>query len=224
MQRSLFPLPRKGERTTMPRLVIISDTHGPHRSLTLPDGDILIHAGDITEHGTLAAVQAFDECLGQFPHTYKIVIAGNHDFCFEDESAEAQSLLTNATYLQDQAIEIMGVKFFGSPWTPEFFNWAFMRPRGEEMRTVWEQVPADTDVLISHGPPKGIFDLTYAGENAGCDELLAAVREIMPKFHIFGHIHEGRGVKRGKDTTFLNASSVSPDYRQIYPPYVVEVD
>lgn len=207
----------------MVKLVIISDTHGMHRSLSIPDGDILIHAGDITEHGTLAGVQAFNQWLGELPHAHKIVIAGNHDFCFEDQAEEARKLLTNAIYLQDEAVEAAGLKIYGSPWTPEFFNWAFMRQRGAEMLTVWEKILPGTDVLLTHGPPSGILDYTQAGEYAGCRELLAAVGEIGPKVHVFGHIHEGRGIEKRDGVTFINASSISANYRQLYPPFVLEV-
>ena len=207
----------------MVKLVIISDTHGRHRGLSIPDGDILIHAGDITEHGTLSGVQEFNQWLNQLPHAHKIVIAGNHDFCFEDQAEEARALLTSATYLQDEAVEVKGLKIYGSPWTPEFFNWAFMRQRGAEMRAVWEKIPAGTDVLITHGPPSGILDYTEAGEYAGCRELLTAVGEIAPRVHIFGHIHEGRGIEKRDGVTFINASSISANYRQLFPPFVLEV-
>jgi Icc-related predicted phosphoesterase len=207
----------------MVKLVIISDTHGMHNGLKLPEGDVLIHAGDITKYGTLEDVRVFNQWLEQFSHPHKIVIAGNHDFCFEDHPKEASGLLTNATYLQDQAVEILGLKFYGSPWTPEFFNWAFMRRRGAEMRAVWEQIPRDTDVLITHGPPQGILDLTQQGEYAGSQELLEALKRVSPRFHIFGHIHEGRGVEKRDGVTFLNASSINANYSRLYPPFVIEV-
>lgn len=212
-----------GELPPMPRLVVISDTHGLHEGFTLPYGDILIHAGDMTEHGSLRGVRAFDQWLGRLPHPKKIVIAGNHDFCFEDESAEARSSLTNGIYLEDEAVMVDGLKFWGSPWTPKFFDWAFMRQPGEEMRNVWAQIPADTDILITHGPPKGRLDLTEEGERAGCVDLLEAVRRTKPKVHIFGHIHEGRGIEKQEGVTFINASSVSTNYRRLYPPFVLEV-
>jgi predicted phosphodiesterase len=119
----------------MMKLVVLSDTHGMHRGLSVPDGDILVHAGDITEHGALEAVRAFDAWLGRLPHPVKIVIAGNHDFCFEDTPEEAQACLSSAVYLRDAAVEVDGLRFWGSPWTPRFFEWAFMRERGRR----WER-------------------------------------------------------------------------------------
>ncbi len=194
-----------------------------HRGLEVPDGDILIHAGDMTEHGTLSGVRAFNQWLGEFPHTHKIVIAGNHDFCFEDTPEEAKALLTNACYLQEESVALEGLKFYGSPWTPKFSDWAFMRQPGPEMGAVWENIPPDTDVLITHGPPRGIRDLTEAGEHAGCADLLEAVAQIAPRVHIFGHIHEGRGIERENGAIFVNGCSISVNYRQLFAPFVIEV-
>ena len=109
-------------------IVCVSDTHGYHRRTDLPPGDILVHAGDITRHGTLEDVELFDEWVGMLNrlYSYKVVIAGNHDFCFQEKPAEARARLTNAIYLEDSGCEIEGLKFYGSPWTPIFFDWAFM--------------------------------------------------------------------------------------------------
>jgi len=88
---------------------------------------------------------------------------------------------------------IEGVKFYGSPWQPRFFDWAFNLDRGEEIKKKWDLIPMDTDVLITHGPPYGILDLTHEGEKVGCEELMKAVLRVQPKIHIFGHIHEAYG-------------------------------
>mgnify|MGYP006293485631 FL=1 len=205
------------------KLIVISDTHGQHRSLEIPDGDVLIHAGDLTRHGTLGDVRDFNNFLGTLPHPHKIVIAGNHDFCFEKDRKACEEILTNCIYLQDQEVVIDGVKFYGSPWQPWFYDWAFNLQRGPEIRAKWELIPEDTDVLITHGPPHGIGDLTAQGDHAGCQDLLEVIEEIKPKLHIFGHIHEGYGITSSGNTTFINASSLNHQYQSTQQPVVYEL-
>ena len=205
------------------KLIAIADTHGLHRSLEIPDGDILIHAGDLTRHGSLEDVLEFNDFLGTLPHPYKIVIAGNHDFCFEKDRKACEELLTNCIYLQDQEVIIDGIKFYGSPWQPWFYDWAFNLQRGSEIRAKWELIPGDTDVLITHGPPYGIGDLTFQKEHAGCEDLLEIVEKIKPAVHIFGHIHEGYGITSNKTTTFINASSYNPNHQSITQPIVFDL-
>jgi Icc-related predicted phosphoesterase len=194
-------------------IVAISDTHGFHESVDIPAGDILIHAGDLTRHGEMGEVKEFNDFLGGLPHPVKIVIAGNHDFCFESDPERCRNNLTNAIYLQDQAVTVEGVRFYGSPWQPWFFDWAFNLQRGPEIRAKWDLIPEDTDVLITHGPPFGHGDRTLRGEQVGCQDLLEVVEQIQPKFHIFGHIHEGYGLTRNEHTTFINASICGVSYR-----------
>ena len=204
------------------RLVAISDTHGLHRHLTIPDGDILVHAGDITGYGQVEQVADFNEWLGTLPHRHKIVIAGNHDFCFEDQPVETAALLTNCIYLFDEAITLDGLYFYGTPWQPWFFDWAFNLRRGSEIRAKWELIPPETDVLITHGPPLGYGDLTSRGEYVGCADLLESVRQKRPKLHIFGHIHEGYGMTYNQHTTFINASSCTLQYQPAQRPIVYD--
>jgi Icc-related predicted phosphoesterase len=195
----------------MLRLVLISDTHGLHDEVDVPGGDILVHAGDFTQVGELGEVKRFNDFLGRLPHAHKIVIAGNHDLCFEREPDQARSMITNAIYLQDQAVEVAGIKFYGSPWQPWFFDWAFNLPRGIELERKWALIPEDTGVLITHGPPHGIGDTTYRGDHAGCSDLRERLRAIRPRLHIFGHIHEARGTWEIDGTTFVNASTVGSE-------------
>jgi len=200
------------------KFIAIADTHGFHRSLEIPAGDILVHAGDLTRHGTLDDVQEFNDFLGSLPHPHKIVIAGNHDICFEIYRKACEELLTNCVYLQDQEVIIDGIKFYGSPWQPWFYDWAFNLERGPEIRAKWDLIPENTDVLITHGPPYGLGDLTARGDSTGCQDLLEVIDQIKPKLHIFGHIHEGYGMTSNRDTTFINASSTDQMYRLINPP------
>lgn len=198
----------------MPTIIVaISDTHGLHRSLTIPEGDILVHAGDITRSGELETVVDFNEWLGTLPHQHKIVIAGNHDFCFERDPQRSRALLTNCIYLQDESLTVQGIKFYGSPWQPWFFDWAFNLKRGPEIREKWNLIPADTDVLITHGPPFGYGDQTARGEKVGCQDLLQVVERLKPRLHVFGHIHEGYGTSTTESTTFMNACICTLSYK-----------
>lgn len=190
----------------MTTLVLLSDTHGFGDELDVPPGDVLVHAGDMTGAGSLEEIAEVNRWLGTLPHRHKVVIAGNHDFSFERTPGEARALITNAIYLQDEAVVLDGIRFYGSPWQPWFFDWAFNLVRGPELADKWAKIPEDTDVLITHGPPAGILDTTYGGEHAGCADLLERVRTIRPRLHVFGHIHEAAGTHEEGDTTFVNAS------------------
>ncbi len=202
------------------KLVLISDTHGKYSKLQLPDGDVLIHAGDITRRGRMQELLDFNEWLGGLNFIHKIVIAGNHDFICEH--TDAASLLTSGTYLQDSGIEINGWHFWGSPWQPKFQHWAFNLERGEPLRRKWALIPEYTDVLITHTPPKGIGDRVFFGKHVGCKDLLDALERVRPQLHVFGHIHEARGVYKMRDITLINASSCS-FFHTLSPPIVWEL-
>ncbi len=206
------------------RLVLISDTHNLHRKLSIPDGDILIHAGDLTSWGDPKDLRSLNDWLGKLPHQHKLVIAGNHDFCLEQDPQTSEALLTNCVYLRDRALTIAGIKFYGSPWQPEFCHLAFNLDRGSKIRAKWDLIPQDTDVLITHGPPFGYGDRTAHEEVVGCLDLLAAVRVIQPKLHVFGHIHEGYGVFNNEHTTFVNASTCDISYGPVNPPVIFDID
>jgi Icc-related predicted phosphoesterase len=204
------------------KIVCISDTHMLHEHLIIPDGDILIHAGDSTDIGRLKDLKKFNTFLGALPHKHKIVVAGNHDFCFEREPKAARAVLSNALYLEDEAITIEGIQFYGTPWQPWFYDWAFNLPRGEKLREKWALISEFTDILITHGPPYGHRDLTQRGEQVGCADLLDTVKKIKPKYHIFGHIHEAAGVSSNEDTIFVNASCCNFSYQPAFPPIVFD--
>lgn len=191
------------------RIASISDTHNLHFKLTvIPDADVLIVAGDMTVNGSLNELASFSNYLRVFAHDHKLIVAGNHDRCLENESLRgvAEGILDHAVYLRDKTHEIDGVRFFGSPWTPEFENTSFNVERGEALRAKWSQIPNDTDVLITHCPPKGILDKTGSGKHVGCADLLERVREVKPSVHVFGHIHESFGETKARGTRFVNAS------------------
>jgi len=191
----------------MPTLVAMADTHGYHRDLTVPDGDILVHAGDLTQTGSLEELAEVDAFLAALPHRHKIVVAGNHDWCFQRTPERARRVLRSAIYLEDEAITLEGLRIYGSPWQPWFLDWAFNLQRGPELADKWAQIPDDTEVLITHGPPRGIGDRTRRGEHVGCDDLLQRVRVVRPRLHVFGHIHEDGGVWQEAETRFVNATT-----------------
>ncbi len=186
------------------RVVCLSDTHLRHGPV--PMADILLHAGDMTARGSAEELMAFNSWLGTLPHLYKIVVAGNHDVIFHQQPKIAQTLLTNATYLQDQLAVVEGLRIWGSPWQPEFRSWAFNVPRGPHLRAIWERIPQNLDFLVTHAPPAGICDRTVDGESIGCTDLRDVVGARRPRVHIFGHVHEARGIHTENGTIFVNAS------------------
>ena len=210
------------------KLVCISDTHSLHQRIPeIPDGDVLIHAGDCLGQGTLENIADFNDWLGTLPHRHKILIAGNHDWAFQETPELARAALTNAIYLEDSGIEIEGVRFWGSPWTPTFMDWAFMLERGEALARIWQKIPANTDVLITHGPPMGIGDEVRFGgvtQNVGCADLLARLSALSLKAHVFGHIHEGHGVYDFGGARLVNASSCTERYEPGNAAIVVDVE
>lgn len=213
------------------RIVCISDTHNCGGQFDVPDGDILVHAGDATIDGTVEEIRKFNSWFSALPHPNKVLIAGNHDWLFERDNVAARGLLSeNITYLQDSAAEIAGLKFYGSPWQPVFYNWAFNLPRGPEMAAKWAKIADDTDVLITHGPPNGILDEVprspLGSSPEGCEELRKRVEQIAAggrlKLHIFGHIHCGHGTHEEFDVKFVNACTCDESYLPINPAIVID--
>lgn len=218
------------------KIVTLSDTHGKHFGIQVPDGDTVIHCGDFCDFGQIKDAMSFLNWFNALPHKNKIFIAGNHDLLFEKDGF-IKTLLKqdypNLTYLEDSGCEIEGVKFWGSPVQPRFFNWAFNRSRGEEIRRHWDLIPEGTDVLITHGPPFQILDRAprsfdpleqpprLSFEHVGCRDLLNRVVELDPKLHLFGHIHYDGGKSfAGKLTTFCNAAVVDENYNVANKPQV----
>ncbi|WP_445711663.1 metallophosphatase domain-containing protein [Flavobacterium sp.] len=202
------------------QFTLISDTHGLHNKLTLQGGDILIHAGDVSVRGTESEVLDFLNWFKKQPYTYKIFIAGNHDWFFEKESQEyIKSIIPkDVIYLNDSGVCIEGVNIWGSPIQPTFFNWAFNRARGKEIDAHWQLIPNNTDILITHGPPFGVLDKIIKGQTVGCEMLLDKVREIKPKLHVFGHIHEAYGLHKHEEVTYSNASVLNVKYLCVNQP------
>lgn len=204
------------------RWVCLSDTHNLHGQLLVPAGEVLVHAGDATLRGSFDEIRAFLGWFAALPHPHKILVAGNHDFGFEKDPGAARQLVPpGITYLQDEGCEVEGVKVWGSPWQPWFYDWAFNLLRGPQIRAKWDLIPEGTEVLITHGPPARILDQVDRGP-VGCEDLLARVQTVRPKLHVFGHIHEGAGQIVQGGTRFVNASICDRNYLPINPVIVVD--
>ena len=217
------------------KITFISDTHTKHHQVTsqLPGGDLLIHTGDFSSRGYKHEVNGFFDWFNSLDnYTNKIVIAGNHDLMFEDDPMFAKDIMSNypnVTYLQDD-LEVIGenyqssVKVWGSPWQPEFYNWAFNLPRnGEELKEKWDMIPVGVDILMTHGPPWGHLD-TVVGQsmNLGCELLTERLKVVKPKIHVFGHIHSGYGYKFHEGTHYFNAAVLGEDYVFTQKPMTVD--
>lgn len=208
------------------KLCIISDTHNYHKRLAkLPDADVIIHAGDFTSVGHSHEIVNFMQWFSKLPYKYKICVAGNHDWLFETHKLLAlEKIPQNVIYLEDSGVEIDGIKFWGSPVQKPFNGWAFNRPE-EKLAQHWAAIPDDTDVLITHSPPYSIMDFVpWDRSHEGSPSLYKEVVErIKPKIHIFGHIHEGYGIKVIENTTFINASNLDGDYMCVNEPIFIEI-
>lgn len=188
------------------RIVAFSDTEDKHEQLSVPDGDVLVFAGDMSRYGSQKSIENFNEWLGSLPHHDKIVVCGNHDTLFERNPSLGRSLMTNCHYLQDEGIEVGGLKFWGTPWQPWFHNFAFNLPRGEKLAEKWSLIPEDTEILITHTPPFGFGDNTWDGRK-GCEDLRKRIAHLSNlKLHFFGHIHEEYGIFNDGRVVFCNVS------------------
>jgi Icc-related predicted phosphoesterase len=212
------------------KIVFISDTHGKHKILTtksynniLGEGDILIHAGDCTNVGKPHEIKEFLDWFSDTPFTHKIFIAGNHDFWFEKNHDIAQEYKDKGVkYLFDSMVEIDGVKIYGSPWQPEFYNWAFNLPRGEKLAEKWGKIPEGLDILVTHSPAFGMVDATIQGISVGCHDLFQRVVKVKPKIHACGHIHWSYGQKTFDGIEFINASILNESYFYENKPIAIE--
>jgi len=190
------------------RIVAVADTHLYHRELVVPDGDVFVHAGDLCRGGSLTELGEAARWIRGLPHPRKIVIAGNHDWCFVRDPEAARAVLgPGIVYLEDSECVAQGVQFWGSPWQPEFGGWAFNLPRGPQLAEKWAKIAVDTGVLITHGPPAGFGDRSWSRARTGCVDLRARVEVVGPRLHLFGHIHEDGGSWTHDGTTYVNCTT-----------------
>jgi Icc-related predicted phosphoesterase len=219
----------------MPTLVLISDTHTKHLEIDdqlkqiyndHPDS-IIVHAGDISYRGRKWEVEEFLQWYSSLPFKNKIMIAGNHDFLFEESPAVADEMLEKEgqgiIYLNDSGVELDGLKFWGSPVTPWFHNWAFNRI-GDKINEHWDLIPNDINVLITHGPPYLTLDATKSGLRVGCPRLSNKIKDLTDlKIHVFGHIHEASGIDEKDGVTYVNASTLDLYYEVKNSPVILHV-
>lgn len=229
------------------RIVFTSDCHGKLEKGHLPPGDVLCMAGDILPNFSRnpvvdaarqeSALKKLDDMLSETSFKHVLLVAGNHDWIFEVAKPVAKSILKKITYVEDEAVVIDGVKFYGSPWQPEFCGWAFNLPRkGDQLKARWDAIPNDTDVLITHGPPWGHLDQIKptleawdpcgmrSVEHLGCELLAERIKIVKPKVHAFGHIHGSYGKQKVGDSLLLNAALCNEGYRPTNTPHVVELN
>jgi Icc-related predicted phosphoesterase len=215
---------RKGNRL---KLVLISDTHTMHERVQLLEGDVLVHAGDMCSYGSVQEAQDCLDWLDRQPFEHVVAIAGNHDWAFAKPEMKEQLRFGRINYLENSSVNIGGKNFYGSPVQPEFCNWAFNVARGEAIKKCWDMIPENVDILITHGPPRGILDQAASHLHTpclGCDDLFEAVERVNPKIHVFGHIHGGYGKAQfGDGTKFFNASVVNEAYKVTNRPWEVEI-
>lgn len=218
----------------MARIVCISDTHGLYRNVKLPDGDILVHAGDWTNEDDYFTVRDFLTWMEEQPHPYKIIVPGNHQTWVEANLPHfielCAAVAPSVIYLNDSGVTIDGLKVWGSGYTPEFCDYAFNVQRGPHIQRHWDMIPSDTEFLITHGPPLGTLDVTRYGARAGghygCGNLAMTIRERLKslKAHVFGHFHGPHGQVETKDgVTYINASVVDESYTLKSEPIIVNV-
>ncbi len=213
------------------RLLCISDLHGQLPDLTRFAGkaDALLIAGDICGPSDVLQQARFLD-LAFRPWLAKLatvgipsfVVAGNHDWIFQN----APHLVPQGmpwTYLQDQGVVFNNSLIWGSPWQKPFMNWAFNMPE-ERLADRWARIPHDADILLMHGPPHGIGDLSgYGWKHTGSESLTKRIEEIKPKLVVYGHIHRAYGIYNIGETVCINASHLDEDYNGVNPPILINI-
>jgi Icc-related predicted phosphoesterase len=219
------------------KVICISDTHCQLEKVSIPDGDILVHSGDLTYSGNIKEISKELFELSKHRGRFKeiVLVEGNHDWLgfhnptYMDEMCKDNGI----TLLRDSGKIIDGVNFYGVPWQPEFRNWAFNLPRGKALKEKWDLIPDDTNVLITHGPPMGIMDGVEKFncqkgeieiEHVGCVDLYNKAIQLKElKIHVFGHLHFGYGTQKLGNTTFINASTCTEQYRPTNSPIIISI-
>lgn len=195
------------------KLLHLSDTHGCHRRLTaLPEADIVVHSGDFTLGGSQAEALDFLEWFCELPHPHKIFIAGNHDECLY--GGRVEGLDPNVHYLCNSGVEVCGLRFYGVP----MFLADCVSERQERN---YDAIRAGIDVLVTHTPPYGVLDFDD-GIHYGSPELFRRLMEVLPQWHLFGHIHACRGVRTLQGVTCSNGAILGAGYDRIMAPNLFE--
>ena len=234
------------------RFVILSDTHGQHGRLSVPPGDVLVHAGDFSYFGgEPGGIEEFGRWFWALPHPHKIVIAGNHEHPLERRpkavlaelfggSAPHWNERSGMIYLLNEGVTLEGLKIYGTPVQPAWSDGAFNVKKEGDRAKVFAAIPGDVDVLITHVPPRGTLDQTPDINDweekrlvgVGCDALRRRVAELGGlKLHIFGHVHHAYGAVRMGDgpggepgRLSVNAALCDGDHWLKRGPIVVDMD
>ena len=210
------------------RIAILSDTHSQHNlqhlPIKMPQCDLIIHAGDCTGNGSIAQTMAFLRWFEQFK-TEKILVPGNHDWLFEENLRlikHETKHLKNLHILTHDSLELFGTKFFGTSYQPIFYDWAFNRSNATR-RILFDKIPENTEVLITHVPPRGVLDTNSQDERRGDLELSTKIKHL-PKLnlHAFGHNHEGYGQMLKDNILYVNGSVCNIHYVPVNPIQVIE--
>ena len=210
-----------------------------------PKADVLVVAGDYCpnfraggETGD-ARMQVewlktdFVPFLKTLPFTHIIIVAGNHDWChyIGETKLAARLAITGGglTYLEDEAVTIDGKVFYGSPYQPHFFDWAFNFDRLDPSRgypqakAIWSKIPDGSNVVVTHGPPLNVLDLCMDGRRVGCPILRDRIFAVKPALHLFGHIHHSYGAETRRNITFGNVALCNEQYQPVNPIQVFEI-
>ena len=224
------------------RVLLFSDTHGRTREMTPYEYegiDISIFSGDFTNIGGYRDIVQFKDWYLSCKSKYKVMISGNHELTLDLENQgkirptkpellegktpqELKNVLLNEPgiiYLENRSINLCGLNIFGSPYSPYFCNWAFPTP---EDPNIWDMIPQDTDIIVTHGGPLGILDKSVKGIHCGCPRLDNAILKIKPALCVFGHIHEDAGLVVKKGITYVNASVLNYHYEVAFKPRIVD--
>jgi len=226
----------------------------------LPGGQLLIHSGDISSLGRKQEIESFIKWFDKQDYMHKVFIAGNHDMTFDreillrdklahfegrtdydTECAEGKpnwlvemlnNLPDNVYYLENSSIKLEGINIWGSPYSPSFgYGWGFNKDRGHDIAQCWNEIPMDTDIVITHSPIYGYNDRAQnTNQNVGCEDLYHRLHEVKPHLHFAGHIHEGHGwgtipyKDEWGDIYTFNGSSCNLRYEAINPPITFDYD
>ena len=208
------------------KFCVISDTHNRLNTVTIPECDILIHAGDMTGRGYVWEIEKQCELIGKAPAKHKLITPGNHDFLAQDQPAVFRDICKshNIIPLINESIVVEGIKMYFSPYSPTFFSWAFMADRGDRIRDIWAMIPDNTEILVTHSPAFGILDQLPDGASVGCKDLLERIRDLKDlRVHVAGHIHHmGGKTQLINGVTHINASIVGEDYKVANKPIVFD--
>lgn len=243
--------PGKPKTLDSVRILCISDTHGEHGSLdpsSFSPCDLVIFAGDLSMFGNPSEVSSFKKWFQSINCPNKLLIAGNLDLTFDTKNLDhfkdkilhyvktdvkletiKPNFLQNADfiYAEHNLVEITisnhPIRIFASPYTPEFMDFGFQYKEKEQAKALWDQIPNDIDVLVTHGPPHNICDKSSSGFHCGCEVLRGAIERVKPALSVFGHIHEAYGTDVFGDTLCCNVALVNQSRKIANKPTYVDL-